>query len=198
MIFWHHTSLFYKPEEFMKKFLSYLMAVLFPVFMITAQETSLMKHPVVVFETNLGNFEITLKPDIAPKTCENFLGLVAKGYYNGIIFHRVIKNFMIQGGDPTGTGAGGESIWGKAFADECVASVKFDKPGLLAMANRGPNTNGSQFFITTTMTPHLNMKHTIFGEVTTGYDIVKKIETTRTGPGDRPVEPIKILKAYAK
>jgi peptidylprolyl isomerase len=182
----------------MKKILSYLMAVLFPVFMITAEEISPMKAPVVVFETNLGNFEITLKPDIAPKTCENFLGHVASGYYNGIVFHRVIKNFMIQGGDPTGTGAGGQSIWGKSFGDEFVASVKFDKPGLLAMANRGPNTNGSQFFITTTTTPHLNMKHTIFGEVTTGYDIVKKIENARTGPGDRPVETVKIVKAYVK
>lgn len=182
----------------MKKFLSYLMAVLFPVFMITAQESNPMKTPVVVFETNLGTFEMTLKPDIAPKTCENFIGLVAQGYYDGIIFHRVIKNFMIQGGDPNGTGTGGKSIWGKEFADEFAASVKFDKPGLLAMANRGPNTNGSQFFITTTATPHLNMRHTIFGEVTSGYDIVKKIETTRTGPGDRPVEPVKIVKAYLK
>jgi len=182
----------------MKKLLSYLLAVLFPVFMITAQESSPMKPQVVVFETNLGNIEITLKPDIAPKTCENFLGLVAQGYYDGIIFHRVIKNFMIQGGDPTATGAGGKSIWGKEFADEFVSSVKFDKPGILAMANRGPNTNGSQFFITTTPTPHLNMRHTIFGEVTSGYDVVKKIETTRTGPGDRPVEAVKIVKAYLK
>ncbi len=157
-----------------------------------------MKNSVVVFETNLGNFEITLKPDVAPKACENFLGLVAKGYYDGIIFHRVIKGFMIQGGDPTGTGAGGQSIWGKMFGDECSSSVKFDKPGLLAMANRGPNTNGSQFFITTAPATWLNMKHTIFGEVTTGYDIVKKIETSPTAPGDRPVEAIKIKKAYLK
>ncbi|HSX10742.1 MAG TPA: peptidylprolyl isomerase [Chlamydiales bacterium] len=175
-----------------------LMAALCVPFMMIAQEKEPVKSPVVVFETNKGNFEITLKPDVAPKTCENFLGLVAKHYYDGIVFHRVIKNFMIQGGDPTGTGAGGESIWGKAFADECKATVKFDKPGLLAMANRGPNTNGSQFFITTTQTPHLNMRHTIFGEVTTGYDVVKKIETSPTAAGDRPVEPIKILKAYLK
>ena len=157
-----------------------------------------MKNPIVVFETTLGNFEITLKPDIAPKTCENFLGLVAKGYYNGIIFHRVIKNFMVQGGDPTGTGTGGSSIWGKPFADECKPTVKFDKLGLLAMANSGPNTNGSQFFITTALTPWLNMKHTIFGEVTTGYDIVKKMESAPIAPGDRPVQPIKITKAYLK
>ena len=131
-------------------------------------------QPIVVFETNLGNVEIKLFTDVAPKTCENFLGLIQKKYYDGLIFHRVIKNFMIQGGDPTGTGAGGESIWGKMFNDECVVKVKFDHPGLLAMANRGPNTNGSQFFITTAATPWLNMKHTIFGEVVTGYDIVKK------------------------
>jgi peptidylprolyl isomerase len=166
--------------------------------MINAEENKPVKNPVVVFETTQGNFEITLKPDVAPKACENFLGLVAKGYYDGIIFHRVIKNFMIQGGDPTGTGAGGESIWGKSFGDECKPEVKFDKPGLLAMANRGPGTNGSQFFITTALTPWLHMRHTIFGEVTTGYDIVKKIESAPTAPGDKPVETIKIKKAYLK
>lgn len=181
----------------MAKLFAFLMAALLIPFTTTAQENT-MKHPVVVFETNKGNFEVTLKPDIAPKTCENFLGLVGKHYYDGIIFHRVIKNFMIQGGDPTGTGAGGQSIWGKPFEDECVASVKFEKPGILAMANAGPRTNGSQFFITTALTPWLNMRHTIFGEVTTGYDIVKKIEASQTGPGDRPLEPIKIVKAYVK
>lgn len=181
------------------KFLAVLSAILLPLFMITAEEKEPVKSPTIVFETNLGNFEITLKPDVAPKTCENFLGLVEKGYYDGIIFHRVIKKFMVQGGDPTGTGAGGSSIWGKPFADECKANVKFDKPGLLAMANSGPNTNGSQFFITTAETPWLNMKHTIFGEVTTGYDIVKKMESAATTkPGDRPVEAIKIKKAYIK
>ena len=177
-----------------------LLALLITMFIssLTAQEKEPMKSPVVIFETTLGNFEITLKPDVAPKTCENFLGLVAKGYYDGIIFHRVIKNFMVQGGDPTGTGTGGASIWGKPFADECKPDVKFDKLGLLAMANSGPNTNGSQFFITTALTSWLNMKHTIFGEVTTGYDIVKKMESAPTAPGDRPVKPIKITKAYLK
>lgn len=181
----------------MKKFLFCLLAIL-PTFMIKAQETEIVNQPVVVFETNKGNFEITLKPEVAPKACENFVGLVGKQYYDGIVFHRVIKNFMIQGGDPKGTGTGGESIWGKSFEDECTADVKFDKPGLLAMANRGPNTNGSQFFITTAMTPWLNMRHTIFGEVTKGYDVVQKIETSPTSSGDRPVEPIKIIKAYVK
>lgn len=180
----------------MKAF-AFCLAALFP-FLISAQEMEVKKNPIVVFETNLGNIEITLKPDVAPKTCENFLGLVNKHYYDGIIFHRVIKNFMIQGGDPTGTGAGGESIWGKSFGDEVSPTVKFDKAGLLAMANRGPNTNGSQFFITTAMTPWLHMRHTIFGEVTTGLDIVKKIEAVQTGPQDRPVEAVKIVKAYVK
>ncbi len=182
----------------MKKWFTFLMAALLPTFMIAQEESTSVKNPVVVFETNMGNFEITLRPDVAPKTCENFLGLVGKGYYDGIIFHRVIKNFMIQGGDPTGTGAGGESIWGKSFGDECKPDVKFDKVGLLAMANRGPNTNGSQFFITTALTTWLHMRHTIFGEVTQGYDVVKKIEESPTASGDRPVQPIKIQKAYVK
>lgn len=179
--------------------LALIMAAFFPFANVNPEESpSVNKQPVVVLETNLGNIEVTLKPDIAPKTCENFIGLVQKHYYDGIIFHRIIKNFMIQGGDPTGTGSGGESIWKKPFADECVASVKFEKPGLLAMANRGPSTNGSQFFITTVATPWLNMRHTIFGEVTAGYDIVKKMEGVKTGPADRPVEPVKIVKAYLK
>ena len=151
----------------------------------------------VVFETNVGTIEISLFLDTAPKTCENFTKLIEKHYYDGVIFHRVIKSFMIQGGDPSGTGAGGESIWGKPFGDECKADLKFDRPGLLAMANRGPNTNGSQFFITTVPTPWLNMKHTIFGEVTKGYEIVKKIEQSKTFQ-DRPVDQIKIVKAYLK
>ncbi|MFA6281988.1 MAG: peptidylprolyl isomerase [Candidatus Omnitrophota bacterium] len=152
----------------------------------------------VVLETSKGKIEIKLMPDIAPKTCENFTKLVEKGYYNGIIFHRVIKDFMIQGGDPTGTGRGGESIWGKPFEDEVSVSVKFDKPGLLAMANAGPGTNGSQFFITTIPTPWLNMKHTIFGEVVSGYDVVEKIENSEVGSMDKPVEEVRIVKAYLK
>lgn len=156
------------------------------------------KGSVVVFETNQGIIEFTLFDDKAPKTCENFKGLIAKGYYDGIIFHRVIKNFMIQGGDPTGTGRGGESLWGGQFEDEIVPDLKFDRKGILAMANAGPGTNGSQFFITTIPTGWLTGKHTIFGEVTNGYDIVQKIEQTRTGAGDKPVEDQKIIKAYIK
>ncbi|MDP8212011.1 MAG: peptidylprolyl isomerase [Candidatus Zapsychrus exili] len=152
----------------------------------------------IVFETNQGEIEIKLFQDIAPKTCENMVGLIEKGYYDGIIFHRVIKNFMIQGGDPTGTGRGGESLWGDKFEDEVTPAAAFDKKGILAMANAGPNTNGSQFFITTAATPWLNMNHTIFGEVVTGYDVVEKIENTQAGPGDKPVEDQKIIKAYIK
>jgi peptidylprolyl isomerase len=181
--------------------LAFVVALFLPVFQILqAQEANPMKNPnpVVVVETNLGSFELTLRPDVAPKACENFLGLVQKGYYNGQIFHRVIKGFMIQGGDPTGTGRGGESIWGKSFADEVTPTVKFDKPYLLAMANRGPSTNGSQFFITTVSTPWLNMKHTIFGEVTSGADVVKKIEQTQTDAQDRPVTPVRVISMSVK
>jgi len=153
---------------------------------------------VVVFETNAGNIEIKLLPEVAPRAVENMLGLIDKGYYDGIIFHRVIKGFMIQCGDPTGTGRGGESLWGENFEDEVRADVTFEKKGLLAMANSGPKTNGSQFFITTAPTPWLNMKHTIFGEVISGYETVQKIENMSTGPGDKPLEDQKIIKAYKK
>ncbi|HAH21010.1 MAG TPA: peptidylprolyl isomerase [Candidatus Omnitrophica bacterium] len=152
----------------------------------------------VVLETNQGKITVKLFPETAPKTVENFLGLVKKGYYNGIIFHRVIKDFMIQGGDPTGTGMGGESLWGKPFEDEVSASVKFDRKGILAMANAGPGTNGSQFFITTVPTPWLNMKHTIFGEVVEGYDVVEKIENCQVGASDKPAAEQKIIKAYVE
>jgi peptidylprolyl isomerase len=149
----------------------------------------------VVLETTQGSIEFKLFPNIAPKACENFTGLVKKGYYDGIIFHRVIPQFMIQGGDPTGTGSGGKSIWEKQFEDEVTPDVRFDRPGILAMANAGPATNGSQFFITTEKTPWLNMHHTIFGEVTAGYEVVQKLEGVATDGRDRPVEEQKIIKA---
>lgn len=147
----------------------------------------------VTLKTNQGDIKIKLFPKVAPKSCENFVKLAEKGYYDGIIFHRVIKDFMIQGGDPTGSGCGGQSIWGKPFEDECDSNVSFDKVGLLAMANAGPGTNGSQFFITTTLTPWLHMHHTIFGEVVEGYDVVQKIENCETGFMDKPVKEQKIL-----
>jgi len=142
----------------------------------------------LIIETTQGSIELKLFDDIAPKACENFRTHAQNGYYNGIIFHRIIEEFMIQGGDPTGTGRGGESIWGAPFEDECVSSHTFDRPGLLAMANAGPGTNGSQFFITTVATPWLNMRHTIFGEVVSGMDVVDALEGVAKGAGDRPVE----------
>lgn len=151
------------------------------------------ENPVVIFETTQGSFEVTLFPDKAPKAVENFLKHVQDHYYDGTIFHRVIPKFMIQGGDPLGNGTGGESIWGKPFEDEFSPELKFEKQGLLAMANRGPTTNGSQFFITTAATPWLNQKHTIFGEVTKGYDVVQKIEGAKTNAQNKPNEPQKII-----
>ena len=156
------------------------------------------KAPVVVFETNVGNIELKLYPKVAPLAVENFTTHVKNGYYNGLIFHRIIKGFMIQGGDPRGTGTGGKSIWGKPFKDEFAANVVFDKPYLLAMANSGPKTNGSQFFITVTPTPHLNGKHTIFGEVVKGKDVVRKLENVSVGRGSKPMFDQKIKRAYIK
>lgn len=155
------------------------------------------KNPVAVFDTTKGIIKVELKPKLAPKAVENFIGLAKKGYYNGQIFHRVIKGFMIQGGDPTGTGAGGTSIWGGTFEDEFAPNAVFDKPYILAMANRGKNTNGSQFFITTAPTYWLNGMHTIFGYVVGGKDIVKDIENVKTtgrNGGDKPLEDVKINK----
>ncbi len=157
-----------------------------------------MDNNTVVLETTQGIIELKLMPDAAPKACENFKALVEKGYYNGVIFHRVIKGFMIQGGDPTGTGRGGNSVWGKPFEDEIKKEVTFNRKGTLAMANAGPYTNGSQFFITVAPTPWLDTRHTIFGEVVSGYDVVERIENTPTGPGDRPIQEQKIIKAYLK
>ncbi len=154
------------------------------------------KQAVMVIETNSGTIEVELFCKAAPLACENFIRLAEKGYYNGLIFHRVIKNFMIQGGDPTATGRGGESIWGKRFKDECTPKLKFDKLGLLAMANAGPNTNCSQFYITTVKTPWLNGRHKIFGKVIKGYDIVKKIGSVPTGRDGKPLKEQKILKVY--
>ena len=156
------------------------------------------KETIVCIETNQGTIEVKLFPEVAPKACENFVTHVNNHYYDGIIFHRVIKQFMLQCGDPTGTGAGGRSCWNKPFEDEVRADVAFEKEGILAMANAGPGTNGSQFFITTAKTPWLNMHHTIFGEVVNGYDVVKKIEAVETNHMDKPIETQKIVKAYIK
>jgi peptidylprolyl isomerase len=138
--------------------------------------------------TSQGRIELKLFPDVAPKAVENFTGHIRDGYYDGVIFHRVIPQFMIQGGDPTGTGRGGESIWGKPFEDETTDKVTFDREGILAMANAGPGTNGSQFFITTGETSWLQGNHTIFGEVVDGYDVVEKVESAETDAMNRPKE----------
>ena len=145
-----------------------------------------------VIKTNMGDMSFELFPQAAPKAVENFVRHSENGYYNGLIFHRVIKDFMIQGGDPTGTGMGGESVFGGSFEDEFSIDAR-NYYGALSMANAGPNTNGSQFFITTALTPWLHMHHTIFGEVVDGYDVVEKIENCRTGFMDKPLEEQKIL-----
>ena len=146
------------------------------------------------FETNLGSFNIELFPKNAPKTVKNFVELSERGFYNGISFHRVIKNFMIQGGDPTGTGSGGESIYGGPFEDEFHPDLMHDQPGILSMANAGPGTNTSQFFITVAPTPWLNAKHTIFGRVVEGMDVVYKISEVPTNNLDQPNNPVVINK----
>jgi len=157
------------------------------------------KAPVVVLETNLGKIELKLYPKVAPLAVENFTTHVKNGYYNGLTFHRIIKNFMIQGGDPRGNGTGGESIWKKPFKDEFGSNVVFDKPFLLAMANSGPSTNGSQFFITLAPTPWLNGKHTIFGEVVKGQKVVRKMENVSVSRGNNmPLFKQVIKKAYIK
>ncbi len=161
------------------------------------------KDMIAVFETNKGTFKIKLFNEKAPKTVENFVGLASgtkewtdpasgkkskKPFYDGLIFHRVIPNFMIQGGDPLGQGTGGP---GYKFEDE-TNDQTFAKPGVLAMANSGPNTNGSQFFVTLAATTWLNGKHTIFGEVVEGMDVVEAIGKVKTGAMDKPVEPVVI------
>src|SRR5918994_5491382 len=148
-------------------------------------------------QTNKGTIRFELLESDAPKTTENFITLAQRGYYDGIIFHRVIKGFMIQGGDPTGTGRGGESAWGGRFNDEINSSSAVYqtgyKAGTMAMANAGPNTNGSQFFIMHVDYP-LPPSYSIFGRVTEGQDVVNAIATSKTAPGDRPVEEVKMEK----
>lgn len=177
------------------------------------------KNPLVTVHTNLGDFTLELFPEVAPKTVENFVTHAKNGYYNGVIFHRVIEDFMIQGGDPTGTGMGGESIYGRTFEDE-FSREAFNLYGTLSMANAGPNTNGSQFFIVTAKqvpaqmlkqlkdggwpeeiveeyakvggTPWLDHRHTVFGRVVECMDVVLKIEGVERNAQDRPLEDVVI------
>lgn len=198
-------------QNLMKIIWIYLAALIITIFSLhgeakTKKEVSTTKgkEMIAVFETSVGTFKVKLFHDKAPKTVENFIGLaegtkewtdpktekqIKKPFYDGLKFHRVIPNFMIQGGCPLGTGTGGP---GYRFADEFNPSLKHDKPGYLSMANAGPNTNGSQFFVTVAATPWLDGKHTIFGEVVEGMDIVNSISKAKTAPGDRPLEDITI------
>ena len=141
------------------------------------------------FDTSMGSFSIELFEDRAPVTTRNFIELAEKGFYNGVIFHRVIDGFMIQGGDPTGTGRGGP---GYTIKDEFHRELKHDSEGVLSMANAGPNTGGSQFFITLAPTSWLDNKHAVFGKVTEGMDVVRSIGKTPVGPGDKPRQEVKI------
>ncbi len=146
-----------------------------------------MANPRAKIETSMGDIEVELFQDMVPKTVQNFLTLVGKGFYNGLIFHRIIPNFMVQTGCPQGTGTGGP---GYKFADEFHAKLRHDKPGILSMANAGPNTNGSQFFITHIPTGWLDNKHSVFGQVLKGIEVVNAMSTVKRGPGDRPVQDI--------
>jgi peptidyl-prolyl cis-trans isomerase A (cyclophilin A) len=175
-----------------------------PVVAVQKGATAVPTGTYAVFTTSEGNFTVRLFDQEAPKTVENFVGLasgtkewtdprsnekVKQPYYDGIIFHRVIDGFMIQGGDPLGQGIGGP---GYTFADEFHPKLRHNKAGILSMANRGPNTNGGQFFITLGPTPHLDDRHSIFGEVVEGMDVIQKIGTTATDGRDRPVKDIVI------
>ncbi|MCY3036515.1 MULTISPECIES: peptidylprolyl isomerase [Aerococcus] len=178
------------------------------------------QNPTATIKTTLGDITLTLYPEVAPKAVKNFIELSQSGYYDGVIFHRVIPNFMIQGGDPTGTGRGGESIYGSAFEDEFSNQV-FNFNGALSMANAGPNTNGSQFFIVSAQevpqamldqmkalswpeevietyaqkggTPWLDHKHTVFGQVVDGMDVVYQIEAVERDSHDKPLEDVSIV-----
>jgi peptidylprolyl isomerase domain and WD repeat-containing protein 1 len=148
-----------------------------------------------VLHTNLGDIRLQLFPLDCPKTVENFVGHCKRHTFDGVIFHRVIRGFMIQTGDPQGDGTGGESIWGGMFEDEFSENLKHDRPFTVSMANCGPNTNGSQFFITTAPQPHLDNKHTIFGrvEMPNSQEAVKKIEVVKVDTGDHPITDVKIV-----
>uniref|UniRef100_A0A0E0IFR1 peptidylprolyl isomerase n=1 Tax=Oryza nivara TaxID=4536 RepID=A0A0E0IFR1_ORYNI len=147
----------------------------------------------LVMHTSMGDIHLRLYPEECPKTVENFTTHCRNGYYDNLIFHRVIKGFMIQTGDPLGDGTGGQSIWGREFEDEFHKSLRHDRPFTLSMANAGPNTNGSQFFITTVATPWLDNKHTVFGRVVKGMDVVQQIEKVKTDKNDKPYQDVKIL-----
>jgi cyclophilin family peptidyl-prolyl cis-trans isomerase len=171
-----------------------LVAVLFvsfsPMFACGAVAAEAVR-PVALFETSMGNFRVELFSDLAPKTCRSFMDLAERNFFDGIIFHRVIDGFMIQGGDPTGTGRGGP---GYTIPDEFGPGLSHDSEGVLSMANAGPNTGGSQFFITLAPTPWLDGKHAIFGKVTEGIEVVREIGHVRTAQEDKPIVDVVIKK----
>ena len=150
---------------------------------------------IIDIDTSIGSFSVELYNQHAPKTCFNFSELAKIGYYDGCIVHRIIKDFMVQMGDPTGTGRGGESIFGGKFEDEIRRDLKFTGAGILAMANAGPNSNGSQFFLTLAPTPWLDGKHTIFGRVCTGMGVIQRMGLVPVGGGDKPLSDVKIHRA---
>ena len=155
-----------------------------------------MQNPKILLSTTAWDITLELFPQAAPKAVENFVGLTEKWYYDGIIFHRVIRDFMIQWGDPTGTGSGGKSLWMRAFEDEFLDRELTHKKWVISMANAGRNTNGSQFFIVTADdASFLDRKHTIFGRVIEGMDVVDAIEASKTDRNDRPLDEVKIIKA---
>ena len=158
---------------------------------LTGADTDMANTVRVKIETSMGDMEADLYAADAPKTVENFVTLAKKGFYDGLIFHRVIPDFMIQTGDPTGTGMGGP---GYDFADEFSPKLKHDGVGILSMANSGPNTNGSQFFITEVATPWLDKRHSVFGRVTKGLDVVKAIAGVPRDGNDKPKTPIVVKK----
>ncbi|MEQ1856442.1 MAG: peptidylprolyl isomerase [Longimicrobiales bacterium] len=150
-----------------------------------------MANPTVTIETNHGTITAEMFVDKAPTTAGNFIELAKKGFYDGVVFHRVIEGFMIQGGDPTGTGRGGP---GYTIKDEFAPGLAHTHPGIFSMANAGPNSGGSQFFITLAATPWLDGKHAIFGKVSAGMDVVKAIGKLQTARGDRPVQDVVMKK----
>jgi len=154
-----------------------------------AEKANMTKKATAVFTTNMGTFEVELDTKDAPLTCDNFIKLAKKGFYNGVLFHRVIDGFMIQGGDPTGSGSGGP---GYTIKDEFSPKLKHDAAGVLSMANAGPNTGGSQFFITLAPTPWLDGKHAVFGKVKKGMEVVKKIGKVPTDNRDKPFDDVVI------
>ena len=162
--------------------------------LFTPEEKS-MSNPIVVFETNQGTFKAELFKDKAPLTAQNFIDLTNKGFYNGLKFHRVIADFMLQGGDPNGNGTGGP---GYKIKDEFGPGLKHSSPGILSMANSGPNSGGSQFFVTLVPTPWLDGKHAIFGKVISGMDVVEKIGALPTSPNDAPLSPVIMTKVYVE